>query len=111
MKIRLAEPTDIDDVLDIVIAARPQEPSWDYRYPYRLEYPEDHRYLNRLAFEFFLKPSHDDWLVTVVECPDNDNPALSRIAAFAVWDVSYVNKRKHGPTYVPPSRESPDPRL
>ncbi|KAK0744839.1 hypothetical protein B0T21DRAFT_325749 [Apiosordaria backusii] len=106
MKPRLGLPTDIEAVTDVILRTMPLDPQWDYRFPYRQDYPEDHYKFTRLLFEYFLDPAYDDWQVMVVE--DNLEPGCEerRVVSFSVWDVSYRNKRRYGPSYVPQDRKS-----
>jgi hypothetical protein len=105
INVRVAQPSDLKDVVNVVLVAMPDDPAWGYRYPYRQEYKEDHLYYTRLLLESLINPSHDDWQVLVLECPSTENSTEWKIVAFAVWDVSYVNLRRHGPSYVPQDRE------
>ncbi|KAJ4160187.1 hypothetical protein NW754_003312 [Fusarium falciforme] len=77
--------------------------SWPYRFPHRAQYPEDHCNYNRDLFRRFISPEYNDWSVVVVEVLDDAREW--RIVAFSVWDISYVNKRVHGPGYIPNSLE------
>ncbi|KAM7200099.1 hypothetical protein V8F20_005520 [Naviculisporaceae sp. PSN 640] len=97
---RLGLPADVDAITNVIIQAMPLDPQWDYRFPWRHEFPEDHYKYTRMLFEYFLDPSYDDWLVMVVEdsFEPGDDP---QIVAFGVWDVSFANKRIHGPGYIP----------
>lgn len=96
MSTRQATLRDLEAVVDVVLAAMPLDPQWNYRFPYRHTYPKDHRKFTKLLFQFFIDPSYDDWHVMVAEAPSIDDPQVSRIVAFAVWEVSYINKAKHG---------------
>jgi hypothetical protein len=102
--VREAEPNDIDAIVDVVIASMPDDPSWGYRYPNRAGYPQDHRQYNCLLFKYLCSPKHDDWKVLVAEHPDDDKPTETIVAAFAVWNASYINLRKHGRSYTPQNR-------
>ncbi|UPK96923.1 hypothetical protein LCI18_007858 [Fusarium solani-melongenae] len=62
------------------------------------QYPEDHWNYNRDLIRRFISPEYDDWSVLVVEVPDATQ--AWRIVSFSIWDISYVNKRAHGPGYV-----------
>lgn len=99
---RIAVPADIDELVDAVLLTMPADPQWDYRFPYRLQYPEEHRKYTKMLWEKFIDPAYDDWVVQVVEdkLPGASKPVL---VAFSVWNVSYLNKRKHGPSYEPQS--------
>ncbi|KAK3940278.1 hypothetical protein QBC46DRAFT_364202 [Diplogelasinospora grovesii] len=101
MKPRKALPSDVDALTRVIIQAMPLDPQWNYRFPYREEYPEDHYKFSKMLFEYFLHLDYDDWLVMVVEdSPESDGNNTS-IVSFAIWDVSYVNKRRYGPGYKP----------
>jgi hypothetical protein len=105
MKPRLALPADIEAVTNVIINAMPLDPQWDYRFPYRDQYPKDHYKFTRMLFEYFLDPSYDDWLVMVVE--DSLRPGQpTEVVSFGVWDISYLNKRRYGPGYRPQDRKS-----
>ncbi|KAK3318156.1 hypothetical protein B0H66DRAFT_575138 [Apodospora peruviana] len=98
MKPRLGLPSDLDAVTDVILSAMVLDPQWDYRFPWRLEYPDDHRKYTRMLIEYFLRPDYDDWLVMVVEDLDEDDGQY-KVVAFGVWDVSFANKQKYGPGY------------
>ncbi|KAK3688255.1 hypothetical protein B0T22DRAFT_511595 [Podospora appendiculata] len=101
MKPRPGLPSDVDAVTKVLIKTMPLDPQWNYRFPLRREYPEDHYKYHRMLIEYFLDPSYDDWQVMVIE--DSLDPTSSAseksVVAFGVWDVSYINKRKYGPGY------------
>lgn len=95
---RLGRPEDLDGVTDVIIKAMPDDPQWDYRFPKRREFPDDHKKYTKMLMQHFLDPKLDDWAVMVVEDrqkPDQD----ARIVSFGVFDVSYKNKRKMGTGY------------
>ncbi|KAL2256919.1 hypothetical protein VTK26DRAFT_924 [Humicola hyalothermophila] len=100
MKLRLGCPDDADAVTGVIIKAMPLDLQWDYRFPYRYEYPGDYYKYTKMLFEYFLDLSYNDWLVIVVE--DLLEPgALLELVSFGVWNVSYANKRRYGPGYKP----------
>lgn len=100
MKPRPGLPTDIEALTDVIIRTMPLDPQWDYRFPHRHEYPEDHYKFTRLLFEYFLDPAYDDWQVMVVEDSLETGCEDRRVVSFSVWDVSYRNKKRYGPGYV-----------
>jgi hypothetical protein len=102
--LRLAQAKDANEVTKVFINAMQDNPSWPYRFPHRKEFPEDHWNYNLDLMSHFISPVYDDWMVVIVEVKEGESEA-PRIASFAVWDVSYVNKRRHGPDYIPNSRE------
>jgi len=103
-KPRLGVPSDVDAVTDVIIRTMPLDPQWNYRFPYREEYPEDHYKYTRMLIEYFLSPLYNDWLVMVIEDTLEEDSDELRIVSFAVWDVSFINKRKHGSGYKPQDR-------
>jgi len=98
---RLGRPKDLDGVTEVILEAMPDDPQWDYRFPKRCEFPEDHRKFTKMLLQCFLDPKFDDWVVMVVE--DKQEPKTKdqdpRIVSFGVFDVSYKNKREEGPGY------------
>ncbi|KAK0714706.1 hypothetical protein B0H67DRAFT_220147 [Lasiosphaeris hirsuta] len=102
MKPRLGLPSDAEAVTKVIIETMPLDPQWNYRFPLRLKFPDDHYKYTRMLIEYFLDPAYDDWLVMVVEDSlDPHSPEDATIVAFGVWDVSYLNKRVYGPSYQP----------
>ena len=93
--------------------------AWDYVCLFRKEKcPEEHRYGASVVFQ---APAHEepgrlrgcDRRAPGPRAPTHAN----RIISFAVWDVAYVNRRKHGPGYAvkklvsfPPPRPRPSAR-
>ena len=103
--IRPGLPSDVDAITNVVIKTMPLDPQWDYRFPLRKQFPDDHYKYTRMLFEYFLDPLFDDWAVMVVEDVDPASSEKPKIAAISVWDVSYLNKRKYGPSYIPQDRK------
>ncbi len=101
MRLRQGTPSDKDEVANVLIAAFPQDRAfWDYRYPFRDEFPEDHRRYITLLAEGFLATENEDYLVVMAELPDPTRPDQLVAAAVAVWKVTYINTRKYGPGYI-----------
>ena len=124
--LRVATPDDVDDIVQLVLKSMPDDPQWNYRFPYREKYPEDLYKYTKILYEQFLDPTVDDWqvLVAVQDFSDDASEATAsaessnsfghsmnssattipkikrgKITAFSVWDVSYINKRQEGPSY------------
>jgi hypothetical protein len=79
----------------------PLDPQWDWRFH---QYPQDNYLYTKMLFEYFLDPDWDDWTVMVVEAPSIEDPKISKIIAFSVWDVSYINLARNGPRCEPQNR-------
>jgi hypothetical protein len=104
MAIRLATPADLDSVVELALAALPDDPDWHYRFPYHDKYPEDHLKFTRLLFQFYLDPGHNDFRIMVAEAPKSESCPETKMVSYALWDVSFLNKRKYGPGYKPQDR-------
>lgn len=76
MKLREATKADLDALTDIMIAAMPTDPAWDYRFPYRDDYPEHHRRCIKKLFEEAFEAQAT--VLNVVEIEDYP-------VAYAVW--------------------------
>jgi hypothetical protein len=97
-RIRLASPQDIDSVTALFIKSLDDDENWDYRVPFRHEYPEDHWRQQKSYVEFMVDEVNDDFEVWILEVETSE--ASWKAVALSIWDVSYVNKRLHGPSYV-----------
>lgn len=103
---RPGRPDDIDAVTAVIIKAMPDDPQWNYRFPYRHEFDEDHKKYTKMLLECFLDPTFDDWAVMVVEDKLDPTDKEPQIVSFGVFDVSYKNKRKKGPGHKTQDRKS-----
>lgn len=103
VRVRQAEPSDVDAVTDLLIAAMPADRDWwDYRFARRDQYPEEHRRFFRLLVETWISPEFVDVVVMLAEV--YDTPAGSwQTGAYSAWDVAYASRRKHGSAYQPRS--------
>ena len=99
MSIRAPGPKELDQIVELVLSALPQDPQWSYRFPYRKQYAKEEREHMKFLFESFLDPANDDWKVMVVKAPSLDDETKMRMVAVSVWDFTYRNKRKHGSEY------------
>lgn len=91
---RLAKPSDGNAIADIIISAFPLDPSWDYQYRYRKQYPEIHWRCTRDAFETVLeengKNSENNFSIYVAETLANEGDVWAgedgrRPVAVSVW--------------------------
>lgn len=87
MELRQATPDDLDSMTDVMVSAFPMDPQWDYRFPYRLEYPEDHwRCTRRTLAKFFRK---DHFVINIVTDGNGSEPGSRRAVALAVWELAF----------------------
>ncbi len=88
---RLARSSDIDAVTNVFVSAMPLDPQWEYRFPLRGDYPEDHYKYSKMLINCFLE--YDDWILVVTEDSREPGSEEKIVVAFAVLNVSYKNKR------------------
>ncbi|KAM3086242.1 hypothetical protein ACMFMG_000379 [Clarireedia jacksonii] len=98
LRIRQARPEDINAVTALMIKCMDEEENWNYRMPYRHDYPEDHWKYQKLYIEYMIDEENEDFEVLILEVENPDS--IWTMVALSIWDVSYVNKRLHGPSYV-----------
>jgi len=86
LTIRPSEPSDLDAITAIGVAAFPYEPQWPYRYPYRAQYPEDHQIFTRQRYsEWFAAAETPDCVIMVAEAPSNEDPQVRKVVALSIW--------------------------
>ena len=84
--------SDLDAMVDVGLAALPMDPQWDYRLRYRNQYPEDTRRFTRERLQMFLENEPGKWQVMVAEPPSREDASISKVAAFAVWQLPPVDQ-------------------
>lgn len=83
---------DLEVMLDIGLSAMPMDPQWNWRFPHRLQFPEDTRHFTRQKYREFLENKTGRWQVMVAEVkPENDVPPVT--VAMAIWDVGSIKRR------------------
>jgi hypothetical protein len=85
--IRKATIEDLDVMVDIALAAMPQDPQWDWRFPHRLQFPDDTRRFTRIKYEEFLTNTDGEWLVILAEHRRMDGVTPPKPIAMAIWNV------------------------
>jgi hypothetical protein len=86
LSIRKATIADLDVMVDIALAAMPQDPQWDWRFPHRLQFPDDTREFTRMKYEGFLTNT-GEWLVILAEYRIMDEVPPPKAIAMAIWNV------------------------
>ncbi|KAI1135827.1 acyl-CoA N-acyltransferase [Hypoxylon sp. FL0543] len=90
LALRAATPDDLEDIATVAQEGFPDDPEFDYRFPYRQEFPEDNRkWIVQEYREYLEQP--DKYAVIIVTASDNDNKAV----ALSVWDIS-ISKPHQG---------------
>ncbi|QDS69341.1 hypothetical protein FKW77_003640 [Venturia effusa] len=90
--VRSASVTDLENMLDIGLSAMPMDPQWNWRFPYRLQFPEDTRRFTRQKYREFLEDKTGRWQVMVADIKlENDKAPVT--VAMAIWDMGSINRR------------------
>src|SRR3569833_3342158 len=106
MRVREATLSDVDQVTDVLIASFPEDREWwDFCFPFRVALPVVFCWFLFLLVLVWIAPENEDYVVAAAEVPDAARPDQLRIGAVAAWNVSYRNRRRHGPGYVEHDRE------
>jgi hypothetical protein len=96
LTLRAATKADLDDITDVVQAGFPDDPEWDYRFPYSEKYPEDNRKWTRREYDEYLEQP-DKYAVLAATAPvETDGKTSSKVIALAVWDISVLTKSTGG---------------
>lgn len=120
-RVRQATPKDLDALTDLFFTCIAADEVLQNRYRFRRDFPDDHEKFTRLYMELVLSGDYPDYLTRVLEVEEGKeerggegdgsrerDTGRWKIAAMAIWDVVYVNRRvfkNRGETYVAPSRK------
>ncbi len=97
--IRPATFADIDNLLAVYKAAAPLDQTFPYTNQHAQQYPEDLIKSEKLVNHLWISPKYTDFHVMVAEAPSLEDVTVTKVIAYAVWDVSYRNKRQYGSKY------------
>ena len=97
--IRPATFADVDNLVEVYKSSAPLEESFHYKNQYVQQYPEDLIKYERLVHHLLISPKYSDFHVMVAEAPSLEDVTVPKVVAYAVWDVSYHNKRQYGSEY------------
>ncbi|KAI2602325.1 acyl-CoA N-acyltransferase [Hypoxylon sp. NC1633] len=104
LTLRTATLDDLEDIATVALEGFPDDPEFDYRFPYRFERPDDNRrWIVQEYREYLEQP--DKYAVIVVTASDNDDKAV----ALSVWDIS-VSKSHQGSDLGVPDDLQEEPR-
>lgn len=89
ISIRAVQPgdADLDAIVEIVILAFAYDPQWNYRYPYREQYPEDHYKFTRIFYAEYLEMTfagHNT--IMLAEMPSDEDPSVLKVISVSIWD-------------------------
>jgi hypothetical protein len=89
---RRASAEDLDDLTDIMCSAMPMDPQWNYRFPRRREFPEDHWRCTRKMMEDLINDDdHSHTVVRVITIPCGEEGRGSKAVALAVWELQFFD--------------------
>ncbi|PVH85482.1 hypothetical protein DL98DRAFT_511531, partial [Cadophora sp. DSE1049] len=95
LEIRLATLDDLPEITDIVIKAFETDPEWNYRYPRRHDFPEDHFNCTKEPFRQTLESGggKEDaaHVMFVVTAKARDSAKRGKPIAVAVWEHQPLN--------------------
>ena len=97
--IRPATFADIDDLVAVYKASSPLDQTFPYVNQHAQQYPEDLIKYEKLLNHLWISPKYSNFHVMVAEAPSLEDVTVTKVIAYAVWDVSYRNKRQYGSEY------------
>ncbi|KAI1087832.1 acyl-CoA N-acyltransferase [Rostrohypoxylon terebratum] len=83
LEVRPATSDDLEDIATVAQEGFPDDPEFNYRFPYRDKHPEDNRKWILQEYREYLEQT-DKYSVIIVTASDNDKKAI----ALSVWDIS-----------------------
>jgi hypothetical protein len=86
MRIRQAGIEDLDAFVDIALASLSTDAQWDYRYPHRNDFPEDHRagLVERWKGFFSSDPTGNEYKVYIVDYQPEEAVVMGKHIPIAV---------------------------
>jgi len=88
MELRAATVADLDDLATIACRAMPMDPQWNYRFPKREQFPDEHFSCTRAGYATMLEET--GVLINVMTLPvkdQNSGETVKRPIALAVWEL------------------------
>lgn len=86
--VREAVLDDLEQITKIGITAFPLDPQWNYRYPYREQYPEVHYECCKQRWAEWLAASQSpDCMILVAEVASNEDSSVNTVQAFSIWKM------------------------
>ncbi|KAI0384708.1 acyl-CoA N-acyltransferase [Hypomontagnella monticulosa] len=104
LTLRVATSCDLEDIATVAQEGFPDDPEFDYRFPHRLEYPEDNRKWILQEYKEYLEQPNK-YAVMIITASDNDDKAI----ALSVWDMSLATAHQGSDLGVPDDPEE-EPR-
>ena len=96
LSLRAATMADLDDITKVAQAGFPDDPEWNYRFPYREEYPKDNWKWTRREYEEYLAQPDKYAVILVTALVEKEGQFMQKTAAIAVWDMSVLTQPASG---------------
>jgi hypothetical protein len=97
-KLRFATKADLDDITDVARSGFPDDPEFDYRFPYRDRYPEDNRKWIHREYEQYLEQPKKFATLVVTTLVSRKGISKERAISVGIWDISPMSKSTGGGT-------------
>lgn len=91
LTVREASLADLDDIATVAQDGFPDDPEFNYRFPYRCQYPDDNRHWIREEYREYLEQPNKYAVVVVTAADNNDRPV-----ALSVWDLQVLTPHRGG---------------
>lgn len=97
LMLRKAVHDDLEAITTVAQKGFPDDPEWDYNFPFAKEYPEDNRKWTLLEYKTYLDHP-EKYAVLVVSAPvKNENgDTVHEPISVAVWDMAVLKKAPGG---------------
>lgn len=97
LELRKATMADLDAITRVVQLGFPDDPEFNYRFPYRQEYPEDNwKWVRREYASYVDQPKKYAVLVVTALVAGADAPPRREAIAVGVWDVATETESNSG---------------
>ena len=103
LAIRPTTLADLDSLTDIAQAGFPDDPEWNYQFPYRGDYPNDNWKWTRKEYEEY-ENQPDEYTVFLATIPATES--YCKPIALAVWDMSVTTESTGEGMYFKPQPRS-----
>jgi len=102
LNVRAAAQADLDEIVRLVQIAFPDDPEFNYRFPYRDRFPEDNTTGVRREYAAYLDQPEKFAVMVVTTSDTNESEVQGHpIIALAVWDISVLTAAAND-TSMPP---------
>jgi hypothetical protein len=95
VSLRHAVASDLDALAWIGVAAFPYEPQWPYRYPFAVDFPEEHWTFTRNRYAEWLEAAKTgDCVIIVAESLSLEDPGTRKVIGLSIWRLPQLDDTK-----------------